>query len=101
LYRARAADYKEVDRDNPALYVGKAKPFYEKLIEVTNAKTPPLTAGDKQNLAEAYAYLGGYYQNKEKDDAKATENFTKARENDPTNKQAIYYFQKKAGGKGK
>jgi hypothetical protein len=45
-------------------------------------------------------YFFTYYEFKEKDDAKATENFTKARENDPTNKQAVAFFQRK-GGAGK
>jgi Tfp pilus assembly protein PilF len=87
---------KEKDRNNIA---GFAKPFYEKYIELVTAKG---AADDKtkKSLANAYAYLGTYYEFKEKDDAKATENFTKARESDPTNKQAVAFFQRK-GGAGK
>ena len=94
LYRARLYDLKEKDRNNIA---GYAKPFYEKLIEYTTAK-PTLADADKKNLAEAYAYLGAYAEYKEKDAAKATENYTKARENDPTNRPALDYFKRKGGG---
>lgn len=98
LYRAYVADSKDADRNN---IKGLAKPYYEQYITVQSAKSP-LTDGDKRNLANAYAYLGTYYEYKEKDDAKAAENFTKARENDPANKQADAYFKRKAGGaKGK
>ncbi|AYL93961.1 tetratricopeptide repeat protein [Mucilaginibacter celer] len=96
LYRARVNDLKEKDRNNIA---GYAKPFYEKYIEVVNAKGAP-DEKTKKSLAEAYAYLGTIYQFKEKDDAKASENFSKARELDPTNKSAAAYFQRK-GGAGK
>jgi tetratricopeptide (TPR) repeat protein len=94
LYRARLYDLKEKDRNNIA---GYAKPFYEKLIEYTVAK-PTLADADKKNLAEAYAYLGAYAEYKEKDAAKAAENYTKARENDPTNRPALDYFKRKGGG---
>ncbi|WP_114938943.1 tetratricopeptide repeat protein [Mucilaginibacter endophyticus] len=98
LYRARVNDLKEKDRNNIS---GYAKPYYEKYIEVVNAKGAP-DEKTKKNLAEAYAYLGTIYQYKEKDDAKASENFAKARELDPANKSAAAYFQHKGGaGKGK
>ncbi|MEO3403843.1 hypothetical protein AAFN85_08055 [Mucilaginibacter sp. CAU 1740] len=97
-FRAYVNDYKEPDRNN---IKGLAKPFYEKFIELTVAKGAPDERA-KKDLAEAYAYLGTYYEFKEKDDAKASENYTKARENDPTNRQALNYFQRKSGGgKGK
>ncbi|QEM05477.1 hypothetical protein DIU31_018865 [Mucilaginibacter rubeus] len=96
LYRAYVNDMKEKDRNN---INGYAKPFYEKYIELVTAKGAPDEKA-KKSLANAYAYLGTYYEYKEKDDAKATENFTKARENDPTNKQAVAFFQRK-GGAGK
>jgi len=86
-------DLKEKDRNN---IVGYAKPYYEKLITVITAKQPVADA-DKKNLAEAYAYLGAFAEYKEKDNAKATENYTKAREYDPANKQAQAFFQKKSG----
>ena len=96
LYRARVNDLKEKDRNN---IVGYAKPYYDKYIELLLAKG---AADDKskKNLAEAYVYLGNYYTYKEKDAAKATENYTKARDNDPTNKQVQAYFAKQ-GGAGK
>lgn len=97
LYQARANDLKEPSRNTTN---GYAKPYYEQYIQLINAKTPVADA-DKVYLGEAYAYLGTYYEYKEKDAAKASENFTKARENDPTNKQAIAYFSKKGGGSAK
>jgi tetratricopeptide (TPR) repeat protein len=96
LYRARVNDLKETSRDN---INGYAKPFYEQYIQLTTAKGAVADA-DKKPLAEAYAYLGNYYQFKEKDAAKATENFTKARELDPTNRSVQSFFSKKpAAGK--
>jgi len=98
LYRARVNELKDKDRNN---IVGYAKPFYEKYIEVVNAKGAPTTDKGKKDLAEAYAYIGTFAEFKEKNDAKAAENYTKARENDPANKQAAAYFSRKSGGKGK
>lgn len=97
LYRAYVNDLKEKDRNS---IEGFAKPFYDKYIEVVNTKGAP-DDKTKKNLATAYAYLGTYYQYKEKDDAKAAENFSKAKENDPTNKQVTAYFAKKSGGAAK
>ena len=95
LYRARIADLHETDRNN---IKGFAKPNYEKFIAAAVAKGPPATDQDKSQLTEAYDYLGTYYEFKEKDDTKAAENFGKARDVDPTNKQALDYFKRKAGG---
>jgi tetratricopeptide (TPR) repeat protein len=102
LYRARVNDLKEPSRETSK---GLAKPFYEQYIQLLTAKGA-IADADKKNIAEAYAYLGTYYEYAEKDVAKATENYTKARENDPTNRQALAFFQKKGGaakpaGKGK
>ena len=96
LYRARVNDLKEKDRNN---IQGFAKPFYDKYIELITAKGAP-DDRSKKNLAEAYVYLGNYYTFKEKDAAKATDSYTKARDNDPTNKQVQAYFAKQ-GGAGK
>jgi tetratricopeptide (TPR) repeat protein len=90
LYRAYVNDTRDRDRQN---IKGYAKPFYEKYIEIVTTKG--VTDADKKTLASAYAYLGTYFQYKEKDDAKATENFTKAKEFDPANKQAAAFFAKK------
>jgi tetratricopeptide (TPR) repeat protein len=97
IYRARVNELKDKDRNN---IVGYAKPFYEKYIELVNAKGSP-DDKTKKNLAEAYVYLGTYAEFKEKDLAKATDNYTKARDNDPTNKQVVAFFARKAGGAGK
>ncbi|MBB5397835.1 hypothetical protein [Mucilaginibacter sp. AK015] len=94
LYQARANDFREPDRNT---IKGLAKPYYEQYIQLQTAKTT-LSDNDKTFLAEAYAYLGAYYDFKEKDDAKAAENYSKAREYDPTNKSAAAYFSRKSGG---
>jgi tetratricopeptide (TPR) repeat protein len=96
LYRARIADLKESDRNS---IKGFAKPSYEKFIELTLAKGAPDDKA-KGYLAESYDYLGAYYEFKEKDEAKAAENYGKARDNDPTNKPALDYFKRK-GAKSK
>ena len=97
LYRAYVNDAKDADRNN---IKGLAKPYYEQYIALITAKATP-TDDEKKNLAIAYAYLGTFYEYKEKDQAKAAENFGKARDADPTNKQALDYFKRKAGGKSK
>ena len=79
--------------------MGYAKPFYEKYIELVLAKGTP-DDKTKKNLAESYVYLANYAEFKEKDLTKAADNYTKARDADPTNKQVIAYFAKK-GGAGK
>ncbi len=92
LYQARANDLKEPSRNTS---MGYAKPYYEQYIQLVTAKTP-IADADKIFLGEAYAYLGTYYEFKEKDAAKAAENFGKALEADPTNKQAKGYTERKA-----
>jgi tetratricopeptide (TPR) repeat protein len=96
-YHAYVKDYEDNDRNN---IKGLAKPFYEQYITLTLAKGAP---DDKTKgvLATAYAYLGNYAENKEKDEAKALDLYNKAKDMDPTNPQVVYYFQKKAGGKSK
>ncbi len=95
LYLARINDLRETSAD-PNLSQGKAKPFYEKYIELFTPEMANLSATNKRALAEAHAYLGTYYQYHDKDDAKAMEEFNKAKEVDPANKQAAYYFEQKA-----
>ncbi|MVN20046.1 tetratricopeptide repeat protein [Mucilaginibacter arboris] len=97
LYEARANDLKEPSRNTSQ---GYAKPYYEQYIQLITAKGPVADA-DKQFLAEAYVYLGTYYEYVEKNEAKAAENFAKAKENDPTNKQVADFFARKGGGAGK
>ncbi|HEY4196844.1 MAG TPA: tetratricopeptide repeat protein [Mucilaginibacter sp.] len=98
VYRARIADLRESDRNN---IKGLAKPYYEKFIELTLAKGAPSDDRTKANLAEAYDYLGTYAEFKEKDEAKAADNFGKARDLVPTDKPALDYFKRKSGGKSK
>ncbi len=92
LYRAYIADYRDTDYAN---LKGVSKPHYEKVIQILSAKTP-LSDNEKKDLATAYAYLGNYYQYHDKDEAKALDNFTKARDLNPNNGYAKYYFDKKA-----
>jgi tetratricopeptide (TPR) repeat protein len=92
LFHAYVKDYEDSDRNN---IKGLAKPFYEEYISLTLAKGTP-DDKTKVSLANAYVYLGNYYENKEKDDAKALDNYTKAKEMDPTNAQAVYWFAKRA-----
>jgi tetratricopeptide (TPR) repeat protein len=94
LYRARVNELKDRDRNNIA---GYAKPFYEKYIDVLNAKGGATDDKTKKSLAEAYAYLGAYYEFKAKDEAQASANYSKARATDPTNKSAAAYFSRKGG----
>ncbi len=91
LYQARANDLKEPSRNTSQ---GYAKPYYEQYIQLVTSKGTVADA-DKAFLSEAYAYLGTYYEYKEKNEAKASENFTKALEADPSNKQAKAFTDKK------
>ena len=91
LYRAYVNDDKEADREKN--YKGYAKPYYELYVSLVAPKNP--TDGPtKQALVSAYSYLGYYYEFVAKDDAKATDNFAKAKDLDPTNKQVLAYFQR-------
>lgn len=91
LYQARANDLKEPSRSTTQ---GYAKPYYEQYIQLLTSKGTVPDA-DKVFLSEAYAYLGTYYEYKEKNEAKASENFAKALEADPSNKQAKEFTDKK------
>jgi tetratricopeptide (TPR) repeat protein len=98
LHRAYVNDEREIDREKN--YKGYAKPFYEKYIELVAPKNPT-DDYTKHNLVGAYAYLGYYYEFIAKDAAKADENWTKAKELEPTNKQVVNYFARKGAGGGK
>lgn len=95
LLRAYVADARETDRANN--YKGYAKPFYEQYIDIV-APTNPTDDRTKKNLFGAYSYLGYYYEFVAKDEAKALDNWTKAKDLDPTNKAVTDYFARKAGG---
>jgi tetratricopeptide (TPR) repeat protein len=97
LYHAYVKDSEDNDRNN---IKGLAKPLYEQFIELTLAKGAP-DDKTKVSLANAYAYLGNYAENKDKDEAKALDLYTKARDNDPTNAQVKFYFAKHGAGKAK
>lgn len=95
LFRARTNDYREPDRNTT---LGLAKPFYENYIDLVLAKGIPQDDRSKSGLAEAYDYLGRYYELKAKDDVKASDNYTKALTYVPTDAQALDY-QKRKGKK--
>ena len=76
------------------LKIGKAEdfgslPYYQKYIEIAAA------AGTKykDNLIEAYDYVGAYYLIKEKDKVKAKETFNKALELDPNDENALEFLK--------
>lgn len=74
---------------------GLAKPHYEKAISLVK---PEEKAGVKQNLIEAYLYLGSHFAfSKEKDLTKAKEYFNLVKELDPANKAATDFFKSPAG----
>ena len=91
LYQAREQDFKEPDRNS---IKGLAKPYYEQYITLTLAKGA-IKDSDKPFLAEAYDYLGRYYELAAKDDAKASDNYSKALENSPTDAGALDYMKRK------
>jgi len=97
-YHANVKDFEEGDRNN---IKGLAKPFFEQYIQIITAKGGTPNDQTKGYLAAAYVYLANYAQYKEKDEAKALDLYTKAKDNDPTNPQVVYYFAKKGGGKSK
>jgi len=97
LYHAYVKDYEDGDRNN---LKGLAKPYYEQYIDLTLAKGAP-DDKTKSSLANAYVYLGSYYQYKEKDDVKSLDYYTKAKDMDPANAQVVYYFATKGKGKAK
>jgi Tfp pilus assembly protein PilF len=90
LYLAFTNDLKEPDRTN---IKGLAKPFYEQYIALTLAK-PTIAPGDKKFLAQAYDYLGRYYEFVTKDMAQATDDYTKAAADDPTDAEATAFLAK-------
>ncbi len=97
LYRAYIADLRDADRNN---IKGLAKPFYEQFIALIAAKPTP-TDQDKRDVASAYVYLARLAEFKDKDDAKTLEDYTKAKEFDPTNADVVAYFNRKPGAKTK
>ncbi|MDB5087064.1 MAG: hypothetical protein JWR09_1058 [Mucilaginibacter sp.] len=97
-YHANVKDFEDGDRNN---IKGLAKPLFEQYIQVITAKGGTLDANTKEQMGVAYAYLGNFAENKEKDSANALDLYTKAKEMDPTNAQVVYYFQKKSNGKSK
>ncbi len=66
-----------------------AFPYYQKYIEVTGGDGVKF----KNNLPEAYVYVGIYYFEKLKDKDQAKANFLKALEIDPSNELAALYIK--------
>ncbi|MGZ3778760.1 MAG: tetratricopeptide repeat protein, partial [Mucilaginibacter sp.] len=95
LLRAQVNDAKDLDRNN---IKGLAKPYYEQYLAVMTDPTA-FTAQEKSSVVEANDYLGTYYLYKMKDNAKATDYFTKAHTLDPTDKQSTDFFKKKPGAR--
>jgi len=96
-YQAQVKDFEDAgDRNN---IKGLAKPFYEQYIQLVLAKGGTPDADTKSNLVDAYVYLGNYAEFKDKDHAKALDDFNKAKELDPTDARVTYYFQ--TSGKAK
>ena len=91
MYRAYLNNLKDGDYAN---LKGLSKPYYEQLVTMLATKTP-LSAGEKGALVDAYAYLGNFAEYHDKDDAKAMEYFTKARDLNPDNAYVKFYFDSK------
>lgn len=87
-FHANVKDFEDGDRNN---IKGLAKPLFEQIVQLITAKGAP-DDKNKQYLVDAYTYLGNYAKNKDKDDAKALDYFTKAQTLDPDNAQVKYYF---------
>ncbi|HEY8781999.1 MAG TPA: tetratricopeptide repeat protein [Mucilaginibacter sp.] len=98
LFHAYVKDSEDNDRNN---IKGLAKPFYEQYVQLIIAKGGTPDESTKKGLVNAYLYLGNYSQVKDKDEAKALDYYTKAKELDPTNPQVVYYFAKKGQGKSR
>ncbi len=79
LYLARVEYYL-----NPVNENDKVKAAYDKLVELTLAKTEQ-TAADKKNLVESFSSIGAYYIKSDKQ--KSMESFNKALALDPNNQQ--------------
>jgi len=97
ILRAEVNDAKDLDRNN---IKGLGKPFYEQYLAVMTDPTA-FSAQEKASVIEANDYLGTYYLYKEKNEAKASEYFTKAKALDPNDKQANDFFKRKGGAKSK
>jgi tetratricopeptide (TPR) repeat protein len=93
--KARVADIR--DNSDLSKMQGYAKPWYEKYIEIFGPQLSSLSTSQKNALAESHAYLGNYYFYHDKDATKAEDEFNKAKEIDPNNRQAKFYFDNKAG----
>ncbi|MFI5158640.1 MAG: hypothetical protein ACHQF4_07220, partial [Sphingobacteriales bacterium] len=91
LYRAYVNDTKDADRNN---IKGLAIPYYQDYIKIVTSKAT-LTPSDKKGLAAAYDYLGRYDEYKLKDEAQASDNYSKALLNDPTDTEALDYMKRK------
>jgi Tfp pilus assembly protein PilF len=82
LYRAKISRL----MDEKAALEGAMMPFYEKVVEVLEAKGTAVTDDDKKDLVESYNNLGAFYASTDK--VKAIEYFGKTIAIDPANAYA-------------
>ena len=92
IYRARVKDFEEPDHNN---IKGLALPYYQSYIDLTLAKGTPTDTRTKNNLVEAYDYIGRYNEFIAKDDAKAADAYGKALAIIPTDQAALDYNKRK------
>jgi len=85
FWRARANSYLD-----PTSELWLAKPYYEKMISLVT-KPEERKGVYKNNLIEAYEYLGAYYVTI-KDKTKSDETWSQVKELDPENEKAKSYF---------
>lgn len=95
IMRARVKDFEETDHNN---IKGLALPYYQNYIDLTLAKGVPTDTRTKNNLVEAYDYVGRYNEFITKDEAKAADAYSKALAINPTDQAALDY-QKRKGKK--
>jgi len=93
LFRARIADYKDIDIQH---LKGLAKPHYERLVQLLIAKdSTKWTQQEKNYVADAYAYEGNYALYHDNDPVKADEWYTKDKALNPTEYYQDIYFKNK------
>jgi len=92
IYRGRIANTKE--SNDPTALQGYAKQYYDKYIELYGAAINPATASrtEKIYVPEAYAYLARYALYHDKNEVEAEKFYTKAKEFDPNNAGADWFF---------
>lgn len=92
IRRARVKDLEEPDHNN---IKGLALPYYQSYIDLELAKGMPTDTRSKNNLVEAYDYIGRYNEYIAKDDAKAQDAYGKALAINPTDAAALDFMKRK------